>query len=232
VVAHRTAAAQTSPPPDYQQQPPPQGYQPPPQGYPPPQQQGYPPAYQPPPGYAPPPGYGPPPPPQRSGFLALPYIGVHTHTGNTGEGLDPGLTIGALLGGRLNQSFSLNGELRIDFLNVDNSDANIVQADVAFSPLFHAPVSPTAEFVVGPKIGGYGLAGDAAGVDYSESGLSAGFNAGMFFAVSPTTSLGGMLSFTIRDPSEVCQSAAGYEYCLSGSFPSYKVLSFNFGALL
>ena len=73
------------PPPQQGYPPPQQGYPPPQQGYPPPQgyqqPQGYPPAYQPPPGYAQPPGYAPPPPPpnQRSGFLALPYIGFESH---------------------------------------------------------------------------------------------------------------------------------------------------------
>ena len=227
-----------------------QGYPPPQQGYPPPQgyqqPQQYPPAYQPPPGYAPPPGYGqpgygPPPPPHRSGFLALPYLGFTRHLGDTGTNLGTGVALGALLGGRLNPQFSLNGEISINFLSVKNlppgEESTAVEIDFTFSPLFHAPISNTAEFVLGPKLGFFGAAeerrynGASLGT-LSANGLAAGFNAGMFFAVSPSTSLGGMMSFTIRDPSTSCFKApGGAEQCEDIDATAEKVLGFNFGAL-
>src|SRR5215468_9494380 len=102
------AVAQTSPPPTDYQQPPP-GYQPPPGQQPPPgyQQQPPPPqAY----GYnQPPPAYAPPPPPGKHGFLALPYLGLESHQGNSGQDLGTGFILGTLLGGRLNPQFSING---------------------------------------------------------------------------------------------------------------------------
>jgi len=245
------------PPAGYPQQqpgypPPQQGYPPPQQGYPPPQgypqQQpgyapppGYPPGYQPPPGYAQPPGYAPPPPPQRSGFLALPYIGFESHLGDTGTGLGAGFVLGALLGGRLNPQFSLNGEISIDVVNLKDQapgdEVSWVEVDLAFSPLFHAPLSSTAEFVVGPKLGlailgqesrYYGVTTD----EITRTGLAAGFNSGIFFAVSPNTSLGGMLTFTIRDASQECTKTPGVaEQCYDINVPAEKVLGFNFGAL-
>src|SRR5438874_13044698 len=91
-----SAVAQTSPPPGYQQQPPP-GYQQPPPGY----QQQPPPGYQQPPpqtyGYPQQPGYAPPPPPGKHGFLAIPYLGLESHQGDSGTNLGTGFILGGLL---------------------------------------------------------------------------------------------------------------------------------------
>jgi hypothetical protein len=245
------------PPPGYQQPPP--GYQQPPPGYyqqpPPGYQQPAPPAYyQPPPTYyqQPPQTYYPPgqayqpaparPPPRTRGFLALPYIGFNSFAGDTGAQLDPGLIVGALVGGRLSPTFSINGEIRIDTLNFRNLDSNqqweTNEFDLAASPLFHVPFA-AGEFVVGPKLGFFSY--DATyktntRVTGTEqwSGLTAGVNTGLFFAVSRIMSLGGMLSFTIRDPSEKCRTdyvLATPEACTTGDFTAEKVLGFHAGAL-
>src|SRR5215510_6304235 len=79
---------------------------------PPPQGTGYPPPgyYYPPPGYAYPPAAGAAAGrPERSGFLALPYIGLHSLSGQGLDSLDPGLRLGALLGGSVSGIFSANG---------------------------------------------------------------------------------------------------------------------------
>ncbi len=253
------AVAQTNPPPqDYQQQPPP-GYQQPPPGYqqpPPGYQQQPPPGYQqPPPGYPPPgyqqpppqaygypqqPGYGAPPPAGKHGLLALPYIGLESHQGNSGSDLGTGFVIGGLLGGRVNPMFSINGELRLDVLNPKNvpsgADITVIEVDLAFSPLFHVPF-PNGEFVIGPKLGIFAGAASASygGQDAgstSTSGLMGGVNSGVFFDISPKVALGGMLSFTVRDPGESCATPpGGSESCVSGDYPSEKVLSFHAGAM-
>jgi hypothetical protein len=253
------AVAQTSPPPaDYQQPPP--GYQQPPPGYqqPPPGYQQPPPGYQqqPPPGYQqqpgayPPPqtygqpqsGYGAaPPPPGKSGFLALPYIGISSIQNDTGiVDTGPGLMLGTLLGGRLNPMISLNGEIRFDIINVKNVnagyDVGAAEFELAFSPLFHVPF-PQGDFVVGPKVGlfAFGLEAKYAGQSVEKDSLSGpeiGANAGVFFNISTAVALGGMLSFTVRDPSTACQTIPPYaENCMDVNADSQKVLGFHAGAL-
>jgi hypothetical protein len=110
-----------APPPGYGYPPPPNPYPPPP-GY----SYGYPPPGAYPGSYAPPP---PPPPPfsasdrRHSGFLAMPYLGVNSFQGTNAVNLGPGFRIGTLLGGRIGRSFSINGELTIDFMNPENVPA-------------------------------------------------------------------------------------------------------------
>lgn len=194
--------------------------------------------------YAPPGTVGPPPPVvavrAKSGFLALPYIGVASHRGDEGSGLGPGFVIGSLLGGRINPMFSINGEIRIDVLNPKNvpsgEDVTAVEVDLALSPLYHVPIT-SGEIVVGPKIGLFGGAakGSFGGQSASAwvSGLSLGLNGGAFFDVSPQVALGGMLSFTLRDPHKECQTLPGSsEICDSSTdFTSEKVLALHAGAL-
>jgi hypothetical protein len=257
VALEALAVAQTNPPPqDYQQPPPgyapPPGYQAPPPGYqqqpPPGYQQQPPPGYQQPPppqayGYGQQPGYAPPPPPGKHGFLALPYIGIASHQEANSSDLGPGFMIGAILGGRLNPMISLNGELRVDALNVKTSqlpsgtDVSAFEVDIAFSPLFHVPF-PQGEFVVGPKLG---LFVGAQTVSYggsevetdSASGLMGGVNAGVFFDVGPKLAIGGLVSFTVRDIGSTCSTPTGGSQTCNDSpgLPSEKVLGFHGGIL-
>jgi hypothetical protein len=55
----------------------------------------------------------------------------------------------------------------------------------------------------------------------------------VFFNISPTVALGGMLSLTIRDPSKICQTIPPYaEQCNdSPNVDSQKVLGIHAGAL-
>ena len=232
---------QQQPPPGYQQQPPPGYQQQPPPGY---YQQQPPPGYyqQPPTAYQPPPGtYAPPPPPQgKHGFLALLYTGFATHTGDTGDGLGPGLILGGILGGRVNPQFSINGELRLDVLNPNNVnagyDVTAFEFDLAFSPLFHLPFA-NGEFVVGPKLGLFVSAFDIkyGGVSYgteSFTGYVAGINSGVFFDVSRSVALGGMLSLSFRDPKQYCMTPdGGTENCIDVTADAETVIGFHGGVL-
>ena len=248
---------QQQPPPGYQQAPPayPQGYQPPP-GYqaPPPGYYQPPPAYYPPPGYYPPVTYQPPPPlpllppgppPRTHGFLAMPYLGVATQTGEQGQRYSSGGIFGAIVGGRLNRAFSLNGELRLDSLDFRNvpstTAASGTELDIGFSPLFHAQFA-TGEFLIGPKLSFFTHQESYTGFDingfYTEyhedwTGWSVGVNTGLFFAVSRFMSLGGMVSYTLRMPTEVCtrMDFSTIEDCQSGDYPAANVLGFHAAAL-
>jgi hypothetical protein len=222
--------AQAAPPPGYQQQPPP-GYAP--QGYPPPPPQGYPPPQT----YMAPP---PPPPPGKHGFLPILYLGVNSFQGKTGDNMGPGFRLGTILGGRITDQISLNGEMTIDFLNLNNdggADITVVEVDLAFSPLFHQPVGSSAEFVIGPKLGFMALSESASsgGQDLGSgtgSGYVLGLNAGLFAAVSPSTSIGGLLSFESRSFSKLCSTEPGFaEQCQTSGLDSDKVLGIT-GAVM
>jgi len=234
------------PAPSYSSPPPPAGY---PQAAPPPSQ-AYPPAqpgtyqaapanvYSPPPSgaypppsgsYPPPSGYYPPPPPnglsQRRGFLALPFLGIHSFRGKTGEGLDVGLRLGVLLGGHINEMFSANGELTIDALNLSNPgpgvDASGGDVVIAFSPLVHVPLGP-GEIAVGPKLGfragSTTLNSGGAETKRTSTGYVFGVNAGFFAVVSHNVSLGGLFSAEIRSVHEYCVTLPGApEACSTNS---------------
>jgi hypothetical protein len=232
-----------APPPGTYQPPPPRYYQPPPAGT-----YQSPPGYRqapPPPGYqAPPPGYQAPPPPgpppRTHGFLALPYLGAASRAGDSGNGLGPGPILGALIGGRVNPTFSLNGELRIDVINFHNlapgEQVAAAESELVFSPLFHVQFQ-AGEFVVGPKFGffSYGAEDTIGGVSKGKttaSGETYGINAGVFFAVSRIMSLGGMVSYTVRDPSKQCVTPAGGAMdCQNGNYPAEDILGFHAGML-
>jgi hypothetical protein len=231
--------------------PPPQGYPPPyapPPGYPPGYGApgSYPPGYGPPPASYPPPGYAvfPPPPPPvaiwRRGFLAMPYVGVNSFEGNTGKGIDPGLRLGAIMGGHAAPTLSLNGELLIDVVNLRDAPSNQTAASVEldFSPLIHIP-SDNIEFVIGPKLGAYVFSITQKNTAYGDvtdslTGLVVGFNAGLFAEVSPNLAIGGLFSFSVRKPQHQCQKIDGYgETCgdVPDSVDADKVFGFN-GAVL
>jgi hypothetical protein len=244
-----------APPPADPNAPPP-GYPPPPAGYPPAQpgypaaQPGYPAAQ---PGYPPPPpGYVPqtyaapaPPPaaPGRHGFLPIVYLGVNSFQGTTGQNTGPGFRIGTILGGRINPMFSINGELTIDVINPKNLAPGVsvtaAAVDIAASPLFHLPLGATgaAELVLGPKLGFWVDSGTVSGSlndgTGSDSGFLFGLNAGLFGYITPSTAIGGLLSFEGRSYSSSCFTPSGStQTCQSTNLPdSDKVLGIN-GAVM
>src|SRR5262249_45008825 len=124
----------------------------------PPQPGRYPP---PPPGYyyPPPQGvYAQPPPVQhrKRRFLAMPYAGIHSYQSQDASNYDPGARVGALIGGRIGDIASLNGELSVNISNLHGipSGTSYSQTNVifAFSPLFQIPAG-SVEVVLGPKAG-------------------------------------------------------------------------------
>jgi hypothetical protein len=161
--------------------------------------------------------------------------------GQGGQDFGVGFVAGALLGARIGEKFSLNGELTIDLVNVKNAPAGTQatrsELDLAVSPLFHFRTS-ALEIVVGPKLGlwfgSFGLKSGGSTLD-SESarGLVGAANAGVFVPVSKGVSLGGMFSFVLKSFSRTCATPIGQaETCNpSPSLDSEKVLGLNVGAL-
>ncbi|HVV52730.1 MAG TPA: hypothetical protein VHO06_23925 [Polyangia bacterium] len=190
-----------------------------------------------PPGAYPPPAAAPPPPP-RSPFLGLPFIGVQSLQGDSGKGASSGLRVGGIGGVRINEEFSFNGEIVYDAVNVDNaaSDESVYNVQIAVAPFFHAPVAPTADVVVGPKLGfaRYGASASDYGysVDAGDNSLLVGLNAGAFFRISPIVALGGLVSFDWEKPLSCSISMNGYsQSCDVSGAQSLYVISAGAGAL-
>jgi hypothetical protein len=137
---------------------------------------------------------------------------MHSYRNSTATTLDAGLRLGVLLGGRLNQNFSLNGEMTIDSTNPNNVPAGVdvteTVVDLAFSPLVHLPAG-SGDFVFGPKLGVFASeATSSGGGSASTNGTVLGLNVGAFFAVSDGASLGVLLSYELKSVDEVCVSGS------------------------
>jgi hypothetical protein len=220
------APANTYPPPGYSY-PPPNAYAPPPGYYAPPSNAPY------------PSSYAPPPPPadrRHRGFLAMPFLGINSYQGDKGANLGPGFRLGTLLGGRINEMFSINGELTFDFANPENVpagvDVTMLDLVLTVSPLYHF-IAGNIEVVVGPKFGGHSFTQQQNDTGLGDSkrtwnGYVIGLNGGVFAAVSRGMSLGGLLSLESRTAHEYCFTDPGFaEQCTTNNTgSSFRVLGF------
>jgi hypothetical protein len=121
-------------------------------------------------------------------LIAIPYLGVNSVQG--GEA-NAGLRVGALLGGRVSEAFSLNGELTIDQIKL-GADASAYVGQFSFSPLFQAQRFDQ-RLVVGPKVGYWVGGEDSSSTSAARSDTSGwilGVNLGLFLRVKETTGLG------------------------------------------
>ena len=153
--------------------------------------------------------------------------------------IDPGLRLGGLIGFYASPVFSINGELSIDFMNLNNDnsftgDITAVRAALSLSPLYHVATSGNFEVVLGPKLGVWDEEYDDSSGNklVSLSGYLVGINAGGFTRVGNTL-LGGLFSFENSVIDKACQpDSFGNDQCNSVSGgPSHKVLAFNLSAL-
>jgi hypothetical protein len=180
---------------------------------------------------APPAGNYPPPPPAgappavqapggmaaRSPLLAMPFVGFHSFQDSTSSGDGPGLRVGGLLGARLNEQFSLNGEVVLDVLNPKNvpagEDVSAYIFQIAAAPFFHVPVASVVEFVIGPKLGFFRESASVSAPGYGSLNISGlgwllGVNAGVFGRISDAISLGGLANFDYAKATS-CSSDVG-----------------------
>ena len=178
------------------------------------------------------------PSPRPSGFVAIPYLGINSFSGDGANGISTGLRLGALLGGRVSDIFSFNGELTLDKVNADappGASASAYMFQLAISPLFHVD-TPSVRFVAGPKMGFWGDTGHTSGGGFSADrrglGWTLGLNLGVFIPVKNTTSLGLMLSYATLRPLVACASSTGVdENCTGDNLQSLQVLGLTLGAL-
>ncbi len=227
--APESAPAAPAAPPAYAYPPP--GYYPPP-AYPPP---GYPPPGYPPPGYPPPPQYAQAPaaPGYMTGFLGMPYLGLHIPLGDADEAFGTGFRIGGILGGRIMPMLSLNGEITLDIMNPKDvpsgMDVSVVMADVLFSPLLHFG-APSIDVFFGPKLGAFVMAEsisyEGEELKATAQGLAYGINVGVAVPVG-NIAVGGIISYVGRHATEACVEVEGLgEECDdSPSGDDFKTLS-------
>ncbi len=144
-------------------------------------------------------------------LLAIPYVGVHSYVQRDAYG--PGLRFGGLLGVRVGDRLSVNGELTYDVSNVSGpitlEQERFFRGSV--SPLVHVDARGL-ELGIGPKVGIYSRRSryDAGGADLeiTGSGYSTGINAGAFVPVSPQVSIGVLLSFEVMWARPDCYATA------------------------
>lgn len=141
----------------------------------------------------------------------MPLFGVQSHRGSLATGVGPGLRAGALIGGRLDSHWSINGELLIDVLNDTNDNQPFEEAQVDLAPLFHYEVD-SLEVVGGPKVG-YGrgwYSYPVYGASASSSGVILGVNAGLFGLLGESASLGGIASYDYYDVTTCSINLVGF----------------------
>jgi hypothetical protein len=170
--------------------------------------------------------------------MFLPFIGFHSYQGNNATGLDAGLRLGGLMGFRIGEFVSLNGELSVDVLNPNfvQAGSNYSEYDtmLAFSPLVHVPLG-NVELAFGPKFGVWVGSYSESGAQFYQTGSGSsvggdlGAQGGVFFAVGPRLWLGGLTSFDVRSYTQQCFESA----CSSSNLPpSDKVLALSFALMM
>jgi hypothetical protein len=164
------------------------------------------------------------------------FLGVHSFQGSD-FATGPGLRIGGIGGFRVKDQLSFNGELVYDFVNLNTpvSGVSVYNFQIAAAPLYHVQASPSAEVVIGPKIGFYRFAVSGSDAyDSGDNGLVLGANVGAFVRISPLFALGGMLSFDYEKPLSCSTNSAYASYgngCYTSAEPSPKMISAAAGAL-
>jgi len=160
------------------------------------------------------------------------FVGMHSIQGDGGEAYGAGLRAGLLAGGYGFGRYSFNGEMVIDWANPDpptGTEVTQFMGDLAFSPLYHAPAGPI-ELVVGPKFGLWYMYGHTStplgSVTATSNGWTLGLNAGLLYPATPGMAAGLLLSYQLRDPTEVCVSSNNAKLC-QGSGDAGHVIAFN-----
>jgi hypothetical protein len=159
------------------------------------------------------------PAPTRRTVLVLPYLGTHSPVGDAGKQYDLGLHTGILVGGRLSEFVSLNGDATLDWLNPTDTggatDVSDILLSVAAAPLAHVPVG-IAELLIGPEFGWFYEEAEATAPNFIIGGSSGthlrvtahgyllGVQAGALFSIRRSIGLGGLLGFSYRRPTQAC----------------------------
>jgi hypothetical protein len=178
--------------------------------------------------------------PRSSGFQPVLYAGVHALSGDRTNATEPGLRLGAILGGRATDVVSANGEITVDVFNFDTSVAGSMSGSMlqmTVSPLFHAATA-TADIVVGPKLGAWALSSrgsaGAASTSVEEEGWTLGANVGVFFPVGQgSTALGLLFSYANLQVTRTCRSVSdATQRCAGVVDGDFNIFSLTLAAML
>jgi hypothetical protein len=187
---------------------------------------------------------------QRDGLLVLPFVGLHSFQDSNDQGLDAGLRVGSFLGGYVNNNWSLNALAELDVFNPNHNATNSgidlsgQMLGVTFNPLLHVG-NVKAEFVVGPKLGGWirwdhasgtnSITGVSGSADGTAEGWTIGANMGVFIAASRSVLAGALMSLEVRDILHDCATGTVHgvtSSSCSSSGDSATILGFAFGLML
>ena len=169
-----------------------------------------------------------------SGLHLVPYVGVNSFQGDTGQGSGVGLRVGLLAGSRMAERWSLNLGLAFDKINAKASGVSAFAFDLGIAPLIHFP-QEKFEILVGPVLGSFVDHLDAGSGAFEMSGWTYGWtigaNAGAMVPVGSKVSVGGLINFMLRNPIKACTTFMGSDNCLTDNLPSEKVLALTAAAM-
>jgi hypothetical protein len=182
----------------------------------------------------------PAPPPTFNPLVAMPFLGVESIQNSAATGEGPGLRIGGIVGARLNDLVSINGEAAFDLSNLNNVPAGDSASEytfqLSFAPLIHlVPPAAPIEIALGPKLGffhvGESVSQNGAEQDASLTGWLAGLNVAVFGRLSDTLSLGGLFSFDYEKATTCSISPDTFGNCSTDGADGIKVIAFSAAAL-
>ena len=178
--------------------------------------------------------------PRSGGFQPVLYAGVHALSGAGTSGTDPGLRLGAILGGRATEVVSANGEITIDIFNFNTSpggSASGAMVQMTLSPLFHAATA-SADIVIGPKLGAWALTSHASAggvsTDVDGAGVDARRQRRRVFPVGPGQHRAGhvvQLRQPAGHPRLPVRQRSG-EQCSGDVDGDFNIFSLTFAAML
>ncbi len=171
----------------------------------------------------------PPLPPRNRYFQLIPYIGIHSYWGQAAANVGTGLHIGGMIGSRLGDLFSINGELTLDVLDVSGLPQVEKFSELDFSATVSPLVSVAAgkiDLAFGPKLGVWGATYDQTSIARGSgsgtfSGVDFGANFAGFTQVRSRLWVGGLASFDLRTFRKSCFTPTdGQSGCSTRDLPA------------
>lgn len=173
-------------------------------------------------------------------ILALLSAGLQSIQ-NDGSPTGLGLRLGLVLGGRLDDRFSLNGEVVYDLLDPDHAVPGVIfyNFEASAAPLFHLPLPWGTEALLGPKLGlfraGASGQGERDATDAVYTGLLLGANLGAFVQVSRRNEIevGALVGFDLEKALScgLNGNVGNGASCTASALPVQEIISASAGVL-
>lgn len=153
------------------------------------------------------------------GLVVIPYAGVHTGENSSNTQAGPGPRVGAVVGGYVLDTWSLDVQIGVDWLSgetlMPGESASRTLVEGTFSPLYHAK-SHHLQVIAGPKLGAWlargsdRLRGALEASTFSAKGSSIGGNLGLLGLVGRGIWAGALASAEVRDTISGCSTDSGF----------------------